>query len=129
MQHFDFQGFDLLQVQMLVMENRRHSQNACCYDGQPEYDDGAHAVTPGDFHRSERQTDLQKSQIVFVEGNRFYNLKVPFSSAAIDNLAEKLTIELGLQNQRLFFLLTDTASVGMGYDIQVAIEKRDELTI
>ena len=96
---------------------------------KPKDDDGTQAVAPSDFHRSEGQTDLEKSQIGFVERNRLNYFKIPFAPAAVDDLTEKLTVDFGFQNQRLFFLLSDTAPVGMGNNIQIAIEKRDKLTV
>ncbi len=126
--HLGLQGFDFHQVAILVMKNRRHSQNPRGKNGQAENDNGAHAVAPGDFHGSERQPYLKESQIGFVQCHRFYHFKISFAPA-VDDLTEKLTIDFGSQHQRLFFSLTDPTPVGMGNNIQVAIEKRDELAV
>ena len=129
MRHFHLQSFDLDQVSILVMKNRRHSQNPRGDDGQAEDNDGAQAVAPGGFHRSEGQADLEKPQIGFVERNRLNYFKIPFAPAAVDDLTEQLTIDFGFQYQRLFFLLSNTTPVGVGNNIQIAIEKRDKLTV
>src|SRR4029434_1725578 len=115
-------------MRVLVVENRRHSQNARGYDSQPQGNDGAQAVVPGDLHRSQGKADLEETQIGFIQRNGFDYLKVTFSPAALDDLAEELTVNLRPQNQGFFFLLSDTARVGMGDDIEVAIEKSDELS-
>src|SRR5512147_2459863 len=99
------------QMGVLVMENRRHSQQAHGEDSYAKNQDRTQAVAPSDLHRTQGNPDFQESHIGLIQRNGFDHFQVLFPSAALGDLAHQSTIAVGVQNKGVFFPLSDPPHV------------------